>query len=172
MNELTIPFASHTTRGIVAPDDEQDGRGLKANVTCLNPDCRMQLVHRRASRDGKRAHFAHQSDPADFARCWESAVHAKIKTQLSSLREILFLPKWHGENLAFRPVCGRVEEAIPVPGKDSLRRVDVLLTNAGDQRLGIEVWYSNQKDESARRDYRAARLPVLELKVDAEHLGV
>ena len=48
----------------------------------------------------------------------------------------------------------------------------MLLTNAGGQRLGIEVWYSNRKDESVRLDYRAARLSVLELKVADEHWDV
>ena len=172
MNKLAIPFAKHAVRGIVSPDDDQDGRGLKANVSCLNPDCEERLVHRKASKNGRRAHFAHRSDPTDVEKCWESAVHARIKTQLASLREILALPKWHGEYLSFRPMSGRVEEAIPIPGKTNPRRIDVLLTNAGSQHLGIEVWYSSQKDESARRDYYAARLPVLELQVDDDHLGV
>ena len=172
MNKLTIPYAEHPTRGIVTPDDEQDGRGLKANVTCLNPDCRAPLVHRKASIDGKRAHFAHRSVPADFEKCWESAVHANIKTQLAALREILSLPRWHGEYLPFRPICGHAEVDISIPRKSSPRRIDVLLTNAGGQRLGIEVWYSNRKDESVRLDYRAARLSVLELRVADEHWDV
>ena len=172
MKELTIPYAKHPTRGIVTPDDGQDGKGLKANVTCLNPDCKASLLHRQASIDGKRAHFAHQSVPADFEKCWESAVHANSKTQLADLREILFLPRWHGESSQFRPVCGDVEEAVSIPGKSTPRRIDVLLTNAGGQRLGIEVWYSNRKDQAARLDYRAARLSVLELRVADEHWDV
>ena len=169
MNKLAIPYAEHRTRGIVTPDDEQDGTGLRANVTCLNPDCRASLVHRRASIDRRRAHFAHRSVPGDFEKCWESAVHANIKTQLAALREILHLPRWHGESLSFRPVCGHVEEAVSIPEKSTPRRIDVLLTNAGGQCLGIEVWYSNRKDEAIRLDYRAARLSVLELRVADEH---
>ena len=48
----------------------------------------------------------------------------------------------------------------------------MLLTNAGGQRLGIEVWYSNRKAESVRLDYRLARLSVMELRVDDEHWDV
>ena len=57
MSYRRIPYAKHPIRGNIGPEDEQDGIGRRANVSCLG--CDEPLAHRRASRDGKRsAHYA------------------------------------------------------------------------------------------------------------------
>ena len=170
MSALAIPYAKHPERGHISPDEPQDGKGLRANVSCLNRDCGEPLVHRQESSDGRRAHYAHRAGSiADVASCCESAIHAKVKDLLAGFRERLVLPKWHGHHIQFMPISGEAEAKIPTLRKTN-RHVDVLLTNTSGQRLGIEVWYASKKEPSVIADYRKARLPTLELRVTDEYI--
>ena len=164
MSYRKIPYAKHPTRGNIGPEAEQDGVGLEANVSCLG--CDEPLVHRRPSRDVRRsAHYAHLPDSqADIARCFESAVHARTKDQLASIRGIVRLPDWYGTAIRFSTAHGQTEVSVPTP-RGTYRHVDVLLSNEQGQRLAVEVWYRHRTEDDAIDDYRAARLPVLELRI-------
>ena len=169
MSYRRIPYAKHPVRGNIGPEDEQDGVGRRANVSCLG--CDEPLVHRRPSRDGKRsAHYAHLPDSqADIAKCFESAVHAMTKDQLASMKGIVRLPDWYGTAISFSPTNGQTEVSVPTP-RGTYRHVDVLLLNEQCQRLAVEVWYSHRTEDDAVDDYRAARLPVLELRISDDDI--
>ena len=169
MSFRRIPYAKHPTRGNIGPEAEQDGVGRKANVSCLG--CDESLVHRRPSRDGGRcAHYAHLPDnQADIASCCESAVHARTKDQLASIRGIVRLPDWYGTAIRFSPTHGQAEVSVPTP-RGTHRHVDVLLSNEQGQPLAVEVWYRHRTEDDAIDDYRAARLPVLELRISDDDI--
>lgn len=171
MSDCKIPYAKHPTRGNVGPGDEQDGIGRRANVSCLG--CGEPLEHRRASRDGKRqAHFAHQRDSnADVAGCFESAVHARTKDLLGSILGAVRLPNWYGTPINFTPAHGEIEVSVPT-SRGTNRHADVVFTNELGQRLAVEVWYKHRTEDDAIDDYRAARLPVLELRIADDDLDI
>ena len=162
---LAIPYAKHATRGNIGPQDDQDGVGRKANVTCLG--CGEPLEHRRPSRDGKRrTHYAHQrASQADAVKCFESAVHHRVKDLVASLSEPLTLPRWCGLNVVFSPSHGKTEATIQTP-LGTYRRADVLLANRIGQRLVVEVCYKHPKEVDAISAYRMAQIPTLELQID------
>ena len=170
MSYRKIPYAKHPSRGNVGPEDEQDGVGRRANVSCLG--CGEPLAHRRRSWDGRRsAHYAHLPDSkADIAKCFESAVHARTKDQLASERGVIRLPDWHGTAISFSPTHGQTEVSVPTP-RGTYRHVDVLLSNEQYQRLAVEVWYRHRTEDDAIDDYRAARLPLLELRISDDALN-
>ena len=169
MSYRQIPYAKHATRGNIGPEDEQDGIGRRANVSCLG--CDEPLAHRRRSWDGRRsAHYAHlPASQADIAKCFESAVHAKTKDQLASIRETVKLPDWYGTPINFSPTHGQTEVSVPTP-RGTSRHADVVLTNEQGQRLAVEVWYRHRTEVEAVDDYRAARLPILELRISDSDL--
>ena len=164
MSYRKIPYAKHTTRGNIGPGDEQDGIGRRANVVCLG--CGERLAHRRPTRDGRRsAHYAHLPDSqANIARCFESAVHARVKDQRASITGTVRLPDWHGTAISFSPTHGDTEVSVATP-RGTNRHADAVLTNELHQRLAVEVWYRHRTEVDAIEDYRAARLPVLELRI-------
>ena len=172
MSELSIPYALHFPSGSNrSPDAEQDGRGMKANVCCLG--CEERLVHRRASYNGRRrAHYAHTSNSkADVQYCRETAIHALVKDILAGMSgKTLILPKWKGISVEFTPIAGETEVRGVVEG----RVPDVVLRNRIGQMLAVEVFVSNRKTRDAIRDFRRARLPVLEFpaSLDDAHIDV
>ena len=169
MSYRKIPYAKHPFRGNVGPEDEQDGIGRRANVSCLG--CGEPLAHRRPSRDGSRsAHYAHLPDSqADIARCFESAIHARVKDLLASITGTMWLPDWHGTAVSFSPIHGQTEVSVATP-RGTNRHADVVLTNELGQRLVVEVWYRHRMEVDAIDDYRAARLPVLELRISDDDI--
>ena len=170
-SSLTVLYAKHKTRGNVSPAAEQDGVGLRANVTCFG--CGEPLEHRRRSRDCKRrAHYVHQPDTqADIARGLESAIHFRTKDLLATLRGTLTLPRWHGTRTRFTLVRGETEVNIQTP-RGTQRFADVVLTNSVGQCVVVEVWYEHRKEVEAVEDYRDARLPALELPVSDDDQDV
>ena len=169
MSYRKIPYAKHPTRGNIGPEDEQDGIGRSANVACLG--CGERLAHRRPSRDGRRsAHYAHLPDSqANIARCFESAVHARVKDRLASMTGTVRLPDWHGTAISFSPTHGDTEVSFATP-RGTNRHADVVLTNKLGQRLAVEVWYRHRTEVDAIDDYRAARLPALELRISDDDI--
>ena len=171
-NELSkIPYAKHPTRGNIGPGDEQDGIGRRANVACLG--CGERLAHRRPSRDGRRsAHYAHLPDSqANIARCFESAVHARVKDRLAAITGTVRSPDWHGTAISFSPTHGDTEVSFATP-RGTNRHADVVLTNKLGQRLAAEVWYRHRTEVDAIEDHRAARLPALELRISDDDIDL
>ncbi len=169
MVNLSIPYALHTPSGSRRdPASPQDGIGRKANVSCLG--CEEQLEHRRHSRNGRRAYYAHlRNSDADATSCAESAIHMRTKDMLSAMSgDTLDIPlpirHWGDSPFDFTPVTGEIE----VPVGAGNRKADVVWENAIGQRLAIEVWYSNRKGNEVVSDYRRANLPTLELRVSHE----
>lgn len=166
MTSLSIPYALHRSRGRISPTDEQDGVGRRANVTCLG--CQEELEHRRASRNGRRAHYAHRAgSKADVTTCRETAIHLRAKDLLASVKhQVITLPSWCAGQCDVLPTIqvadGTTEHRI------GERWVDVLWRNEQMQKLAVEVHYSNRKDEDYARDAQQWGLPVIELTVTDE----
>ena len=163
---LSIPYALHRTRGRISPTDEQDGVGRKANVSCLG--CNEELEHRRASRNGRRAHYAHRAgSQAEVSSCRETAIHLRAKDLLASVKyQVVTLPPWYTGQCDVLPTIqvadGTTEHRI------GERWVDVLWLNEQIQQLAIEVHRSNRKDEDYATDVRQWGLAVIELTVTDE----
>ncbi len=168
---LSIPYGKHPTRGNISPDDDQDGVGQRCNVQCLG--CKEPLEHRRKSKNGRRAHYAHWRDSkADIAKCRETAIHMRVKDMLASkfLGFMFDLPEWHGYSMPFTPIRGDTE--VRFDTAQSWRGVDVMLWNSIGQRLAIEVFYSHRKQEDEIADYRMAKLPTIEMPVSDSDIHI
>lgn len=178
--DLSIPYAFHpATDTNRSPEEEPDGKGLAANVTCLG--CEEPLVHRRQSRDKKRrAHYSHKPDSeANAAKCRESAIHIRAKDLLVQMvNHEVKLPECHQPSSVpygrpdlptmprpvFTPVLATTEHKVRLPNSRYLQ-ADVLWQNAEDQCIAIEVCYQNRKDFLHIYDYMSLDLPALEVKV-------
>ena len=171
MSYRKIPYAKHPTRGNIGPEDEQDGIGRRANVSCIG--CGERLAHRRPSRDGRRsAHYAHLPDSqANIARCFESAVHARVKDRLAAITGTVRSPDRHGTAISFSPTHGDTEVSVATP-RGTNRHADVVLTNKLGQRLAAEVWYRHRTEVDAIEDHRAALLPALELRISDDDIDL
>ena len=163
---LSIPYALHRSRGRISPTDEQDGVGRRANVICLG--CEEELEHRRPSRNGRRAHYAHRAgSQADVYSCRETAIHQRAKDLLANVKhQVVTLPPWDKGQCDVWPTIrvtdGTTEHRI------RKRQVDVLWRNEQMQQLAVEVHRSNRKDEDYAEDVRQWGLAVIELTVTDE----
>jgi len=174
MQDIKIKYAKTANGDYIEAGDQNLPRGLACDGFC--PECGDKLVHRYGPI--KQPHFAHYSKHPTTS-CYESSLHLALKWKiLGTVGQKLILPTpevaervnpdiWRCD-VHFVVKSALEEHTIDLPNGKQIRP-DVLLTDARDREVIVEIAVTNPKDNHYIEQIKQNNLMAIEFRTDTKN---